>query len=151
MIASKSENGTDGAGSAERAPRETSAGAAEIAPGQPPGEAARARPPGLVDRTKVLVKKHPGASLLVAAGAGTLIAGEFAIGAAVGVGATLLLIRGDREKRRRILERGRGVFDAGTRWARDLMRRGRDLAPAKAQAPATPAAEATSPEPKSSP
>jgi hypothetical protein len=88
---------------------------------------------GLPGRARAFVKQHPGASLLAAAGAGALFVGEFAVGAVVGIGATLLITGSDPAKRQQLLDKSKGAFEAGSRWARDLVRRGQELARRTAQ------------------
>lgn len=105
---------------------------------------------GVLSRMGGLMKDHPGASLLVAAGASALFAGELAVGAVIGIGATLLVTRGDPARRRRLLDRGRVAFDAGAQWARDLVRGRRDndaVEKVEAAPAAPPAANAAEPSP----
>lgn len=108
-------------------------------PGPVPNPGSEKRRTGLLSRVGTLIKDHPGASLLVGAGASALFAGELAVGAVIGIGATLLVTRGDPAKRQRLLDRGRVAFDVGAQWARDLVR-GRQVGGAVEKVEATPEA-----------
>lgn len=62
-------------------------------------------------------KEHPGVALMAAAGASALLASEFAIGAALGVGAALLVTKKSGAEMRRSL---RELFGSTKGWPRQL-------------------------------
>jgi hypothetical protein len=71
-------------------------------------------------RLRKLAKDHPGTTLMAAAGASALLAGEFALGAMLGAGAALLMAKKTGPETRRELEaRGRQLLAS----AKELPRR----------------------------
>jgi hypothetical protein len=85
---------------------------------------ARAR----LERLKDLAQKHPGATLAAAIGAGMLVGGKFAVGAAAGAGAALLLTKKTGpELREELRQRRDALVQKGGGIAREVLRRGRVL------------------------
>jgi phage-related tail protein len=103
------------------APTETSAAA-------PPAMAAAlettvAKLKAQTEAFRRFAKEHPGTALAAAAGASALVAGEFAVGALVGVGAALLVTnKSGLEARREIQGWGRKAIASTRSWSRQFSR-----------------------------
>jgi hypothetical protein len=81
-----------------------------------------------LERLKGFVKQHPGAALLVGTSAGLLLGPEFALGAALGVGATLLLSETTGQETREQLRRQmQSLYDAGRKLPEQLRARGKQM------------------------
>jgi hypothetical protein len=83
---------------------------------------------GGLDRLKGVARRHPTAILLVGAGSGLLFGAEFAVGAVLGIGATLLLTKEMAPHvRDQVRRRAMEAYGASARLQERLWRRSKEM------------------------